>query len=117
MQATPSVLMFKQYDAPMLKFEGQLTEKSELSDWISSKSLPSLVELDQYASLPHWNCIVAGCMQPWTSLLSFVIPNYCERSTANNPRCCWLHAALKQPAVYMALGRRSTAKHAPFDEY
>ena len=46
-QAAPSVLMFKQYDAPMLKFEGKLTEKSELSDWISSKSLPSLVELDQ----------------------------------------------------------------------
>ena len=47
MQANPSVLMFKQYDAPMLKFEGKLTEKAELSEWINSKSLPTLVELDQ----------------------------------------------------------------------
>ncbi|KAK9841395.1 hypothetical protein WJX74_005077 [Apatococcus lobatus] len=46
-QANPSVLMFKQYDAPMLKFEGQLTKKDELTEWMNSKSLPSLVELDQ----------------------------------------------------------------------
>ena len=64
-QANPSVLMFKQYDAPMLKFEGKLTEKAELSEWINSKSLPTLVELDQCMlshSLPFsfvFECIIS----------------------------------------------------------
>ena len=47
MQAAPSILMFKQYDAPMLKYQGKLTDKAAIVEWLSSKSLPSLVELDQ----------------------------------------------------------------------
>ncbi|KAK9865288.1 hypothetical protein WJX84_012094 [Apatococcus fuscideae] len=46
-QAAPSILMFKQYDAPMLKYQGKLTDKAAIMEWLSSKSLPSLVELDQ----------------------------------------------------------------------